>query len=64
MSNMNLKEKSVEEIFLALSEARQLSFKLQIQKTTQQLADCNKIKFLRRDIARIKTELRQRGERV
>jgi ribosomal protein L29 len=64
MSNINLKEKSSEDVFQALAEARQLSFKLQVQKATQQLVDFNKIRFLRRDIARIKTELRVRGECV
>ncbi|MES2207539.1 MAG: 50S ribosomal protein L29 [Pseudomonadota bacterium] len=62
MAKIAIKDKSVDEIKQSLSDLLSLSFKLQLQKTTQQLKDFNQIKLVRRNIARIKTELGFRGE--
>lgn len=64
MNKISIKEKSLEEIKQALADSLALSFRLQVQKSTQQLKDTNQIKLVRRDIARIKTALTQRGERI
>ncbi len=62
MAKIAIKDKTLDEIKQSLSDLLSLSFKLQLQKTTQQLKDFNQIKLVRRNIARIKTELRFRGE--
>jgi len=64
MAKISIKEKSLEEVKQALAGSLALSFRLQVQKSTQQLKDINQIKLVRRDIARIKTALKQRGECV
>lgn len=64
MAKFSIKEKSLEEMKQALADSLALSFRLQVQKSTQQLKDINQIKLVRRDIARIKTALKQRGECV
>jgi len=61
MKSSELKNKSVEELqqeFLSLGKAQ---FSLRMQLATQQLANNSQIGKVRRDIARIKTVLTEKG---
>ena len=49
------------EITARLKELREEQFKLRIQKSTGQLAQTHLLKQARRDIARVKTVLRQKA---
>jgi large subunit ribosomal protein L29 len=55
-----LREKSPEELKTLAGEIRTELFKARIQNHTNQLDSTAKLRGLRRDIARIKTVLRQR----
>jgi len=56
----DIREKSVEELNTLVGEIRVELFKARIQNHTNQLDSTAKLRGLRRDIARIKTVLRQR----
>lgn len=51
---------SKDELIDLLASSLVISFKLRIQKATQQLKDSSKLKLSRREIARIKTKLQIR----
>ncbi len=51
---------ATEEIQLKLSEAHEELFNLRFQWSTRQLKDTNRLTQVRRDIARLKTILRER----
>ncbi len=51
---------STEEIRASIEEKREEYFKLRFQFSTGQLTDHSKFKWVRRDIARLETILRQR----
>ncbi|HCS27550.1 MAG TPA: 50S ribosomal protein L29 [Spongiibacteraceae bacterium] len=61
MKAAELKEKSVEELDGQLLKLLEEQFKLRIQKSTGQLAQTHLLKQARRDIARVKTVLRQKA---
>ncbi len=54
-----IRELSQEEIEQKLQEAYQELFNLRFQLSTQQLKDYNRVKVVKRDIARLKTVARQ-----
>jgi large subunit ribosomal protein L29 len=56
----DIRDKSVEELNTLVGEIRVELFKARIQNHTNQLDSTAKLRGLRRDIARIKTVLRQR----
>ncbi|WP_045860717.1 50S ribosomal protein L29 [Teredinibacter purpureus] len=61
MKATELNEKSVEELNQELLSQLEAQFKLRMQKTTGQLNQTHLMKQARRDIARIKTVLRQKA---
>ncbi len=61
MKAAELKEKSVEELDGQLLKLLEEQFKLNIQKSTGQLTQTHLLKQARRDIARVKTVLRQKA---
>jgi len=63
MSAKELLEKSVDELNSELEVKLQEQFKLRMQHSTGQLNQTHLVKQTRRDIARIKTVLRQKAEK-
>jgi len=63
MSAKELLEKSVDELNSELEAKLQEQFKLRMQHSTGQLNQTHLVKQTRRDIARIKTVLRQKAEK-
>lgn len=61
MKAVELRDKSVEELDGQLLKLLEEQFKLRIQKSTGQLAQTHLLKQTRRDIARVKTVLRQKA---
>lgn len=61
MKAVELRNKSVEELDGQLLKLLEEQFKLRIQKSTGQLAQTHLLKQTRRDIARVKTVLRQKA---
>lgn len=61
MKAQDLRAKSVEELNAELQKAMASQFKLRVQKATGQLAQTHLLKSVRRDVARIKTELNQKA---
>lgn len=60
MKATELRDKSVEELQKELLVQLESQFKLRMQKNTGQLTQTHLLKEARRDIARIKTVLRQK----
>jgi large subunit ribosomal protein L29 len=64
MSDMSgFREMSVDELLNKEKELRHELFNLRFQHTTRQLENNMRIKDVRRDIARIKTSIKERGSR-
>lgn len=61
MNAKELQEKSVDELKAELITQRESQFKLRMQASTGQLSQTHLLKQARRDIARIKTVLAQKG---
>ncbi len=61
MKAQDLREKSVEELNKELMTQLESQFKLRLQKNTGQLNQTHLLKETRREIARIKTVLRQKA---
>jgi len=61
MNASDLREKSVEELNAELLTKLEEQFKLRMQKSTGQLGQTHLMKQTRRDIARIKTVLKQKA---
>jgi ribosomal protein L29 len=59
-----LKEKSLEDLKKELHELLKEQFSLLMQKATQQLQNTQKLKFVRRDIARVRTYISQKAEQA
>jgi len=64
MKVIELKEQTKEELETKLLETKKSLFNLKFQKSTGQLEDPLKIRNLRRDIARIKTVLREKELKI
>jgi len=60
MKAKELKDKSVDELNAELLQQLESQFKMRMQKSTGQLNQTHLMKQTRRDIARIKTVLRQK----
>lgn len=63
MKAKELAEKSVEELSQELESQLKEQFKLRMQHSTGQLNQTHLVKQTRRDIARIKTVMRQKAEK-
>ena len=63
MKITEMKDKSLEELGKMEEELKSHLFKLNLQKSLGQLQNPMKIRGARRDIARIKTLIRERGEK-
>jgi len=61
MSVNDLRAKSVEELNKSLANLQEAQFKLRMQKATGQLGQTHLIRQTRRDIARVKTVLREKA---
>ncbi|MBC8263131.1 MAG: 50S ribosomal protein L29 [Anaerolineales bacterium] len=59
MEAREIRAMATEEIQLKLEEAREELFNLRFQWSTRQLKDTNRLTQVRRDIARLKTILRE-----
>jgi len=62
MKAQELKQKTVEELNAELLSQLEEQFKLRMQKATGQLEQTHLMKQIRRNIARIKTVIRQKEE--
>ena len=60
MNATDIRDLSVEEIQDKIADAREELFRLRFRSATQQLENPSLIKSLRRDIARMRTILRER----
>ncbi len=60
MNATELRDLSVEEIQGRMADAREELFRLRFRSATQQLENPSLIKSLRRDVARMRTILRER----
>ncbi|MBI1345045.1 50S ribosomal protein L29 [bacterium] len=58
----DLREKSSEQLEFSISEAREQLFRLRFQSATEKLDRPSELRQLRREVARIKTILRQRQD--
>ena len=61
MKANELKEKSVEQLNEVLVDLLKRQFSLRIQHATGQLGKTSEIKLVRRDIARVKTIIAEKG---
>jgi len=61
MDAKEMKDKSTEELDKQLLELREDQFKLRMQKATGQLGQTHLLKQNQRDIARVKTVLREKA---
>jgi len=61
MSVNDLRAKSAEELNKSLANLQEAQFKLRMQKATGQLGQTHLIRQTRRDIARVKTVLREKA---
>ena len=59
MKPEEIRKMSVEEIRVKLSDSREELMKLRFQQVTGQLTDTNRLRHLRRDIARFETILNE-----
>jgi large subunit ribosomal protein L29 len=64
MNASELKEKSVDELNTELLELRKEQFNLRMQKATGQSSESHTLKNVRRDIARVKTVIKQKAMTV
>jgi len=63
MKASELRDKDVAGLNQELSELLKAQFGLRMQKATQQLQNTSQLKKVRRDIARVRTVLGQKGNR-
>ena len=59
MKSQEIRKLSVEEIQIKLADSREELMKLRFQQVTGQLTDTNRLRILRRDIARFETILNE-----
>ena len=59
MKVQEIRKLSVEEIRVKLADSREELMKLRFQQVTGQLTDTNRLRYLRRDIARFETILNE-----
>jgi len=63
MKASELRAKNGDELKKELSELLKAQFGLRMQQATQQLANISQVKKLRRDIARVRTVIREKAEK-
>jgi large subunit ribosomal protein L29 len=61
MKSSELRDLSVEDLRLRATELDESLFRLRIQKATAQLEQTSKLRATRRDLARVKTILREKA---
>ena len=61
MKTSELREKSGDELQKELSELLKAQFSMRMQLATQQLTNTSQMKKVRRDIARVRTVLREKA---
>ena len=61
MKASELREKSVDELQVALNDELKQQFKLRMQLTTGQLNESHLVKLTRKNIARIKTAINEKA---
>jgi len=59
MKSQEIRKLSIEEIQIKLTDSRDELMKLRFQQVTGQLTDTNRLRYLRRDIARFETILNE-----
>ena len=59
MKSQEIRKLNVEEIQVKLADSREELMKLRFQQVTGQLTDTNRLRYLRRDIARFETILNE-----
>ena len=59
MKSQEIRKLSIEEIQIKLTDSRDELMKLLFQQVTGQLTDTNRLRYLRRDIARFETILNE-----
>lgn len=64
MKSAELREKSVEDLMTEASEMSKQLFQLRLQKATGQLDNVSKFKQIKKDLARVKTVLTEKGARI
>ena len=60
MKASELRELTVDELYVELDETKEEYFNLRFQQASGQLEDHNRIRIIRRDIARILTIIREK----
>ena len=63
MKAVDLRAKSAAELEQELTELMRAQFGLRMQKATQQLSNNSQLRKVRRDIARVRTVLGEKGQR-
>ena len=64
MKMKELSELAMDELLTKRRDLRQESLHLRLQQQSGQLEQPSRLRFLRRDLARIETELSQRGKKT
>ncbi len=64
MKAQQIREIPTEELLRRLEEAQQEAFRLRVQRSTGKAQNPSRLREVRRDIARLKTVLAERGVRV
>ena len=64
MKSAELREKSVDDLKVEAHEMSKQLFQLRLQKATGQLDNVSKFKQIKKDLARVKTVLTEKGERL
>jgi len=63
MKAAELRAKDASDLEQELTELLKAQFRLRMQKATQQLSNSSQLRKVRRDIARVRTVLNQKGQR-
>lgn len=64
MTASELRQKTPEDLQKELLDLLREQFNLRMQKASQQLVQLSRISAVRRDIARVKTVLREKGKKI
>ena len=64
MKSAELREKSVDDLKVEVQEMSKQLFQLRLQKATGQLDNVSKFKQIKKDLARVKTVLTEKGASV
>lgn len=64
MKSAELREKSVDDLKVEANEMSKQLFQLRLQKATGQLDNVSKFKQIKKDLARVKTVLTEKGARL